>query len=293
MPFDYSIKDGKNMKKTVITADSPIDLSAEQASRYGIEIIPLHVILDSRDYLDGVDITPDDIYKAYNEKKILPSTSAISVAEYEAFFQRFLAEGYDVVHLSLSSAISSTHQNAKIASAEMDNVHVVDTRRLSTGMAVLAIKGTEMVASRMGAAEIASNLTAMRDKVSTSFLLETLTYMNKGGRCSALTVLGANILGIKPTIENLNDGSLAVGKKFRGRTNVVRRQYIDEKLSSPNIDYSRIFVDHSGIDKDELMELKAYIEDNYDFDEVLISRAGSTISTHCGPGTFALMFMYN
>ncbi len=281
------------MKKTVITADSPIDLSAEQASRYGIKIIPLHVILDSKDYLDGVDITPDDIYRAYNEKKILPSTSAISVAEYEAFFKNFTDEGYDVVHLSLSSAISSTHQNAKIAAMELANVHIVDSRRLSTGMAVLAIKGIEMVESGVSAAEVAANLTAMRDKVSTSFLLETLTYMNKGGRCSALTVLGANILGIKPTIENLNDGSLVVGKKYRGKAEAVRRQYIDEKLSTPGIDYSRIFVDHSGIDETELDELKAYIEDNYDFKEVLVSRAGSTISTHCGPGTFALMFMYN
>ena len=281
------------MNKTVITADSPIDLSVEQASSYGIEIIPLHVILDSQDYLDGVDITPDDIYKAYNEKKILPSTSAISVAEYETFFKKFTDKGFDVVHLSLSSAISSTHQNAKIASMEMDNVHVVDTRRLSTGMAVLAIKGIEMAESGMSASEIASNLTALRDKVSTSFLLDTLTYMNKGGRCSALAVLGANILGIKPTIENLNDGSLVVGKKYRGKSEAVRRQYIDEKLSSPGIDYSRIFVDHSGLDENEIEDLKAYIEDNYEFKEVLVSRAGSTISTHCGPGTFALMFMYN
>ncbi|MBR3588844.1 MAG: DegV family protein [Clostridia bacterium] len=281
------------MNKTVITADSPIDLSFEQASSYGIEIIPLHVILDSQDYLDGVDITPDDIYKAYNEKKILPSTSAISVAEYETFFRKFTDEGFDVVHLSLSSAISSTHQNAIIASMEMDNVHVVDTRRLSTGMAVLAIKGVEMAESGMSAPEIASNLTALRDKVSTSFLLDTLTYMNKGGRCSALAVLGANILGIKPTIENLNDGSLVVGKKYRGKSEIVRRQYIDEKLSTPGIDYSRIFVDHSGLDEKEVQGLKAYIEDNYGFKEVLVSRAGSTISTHCGPGTFALMFMYN
>ena len=281
------------MNKTVITADSPIDLSADQASSYGIEIIPLHVILDSEDYLDGVNITPDDIYNAYNEKKILPSTSAISVAEYETFFKKFIDKGYDVVHLSLSSAISSTHQNARIASMEMDNVHVVDTRRLSTGMAVLAIKGTEMAESGMSATEIASALTAMRDKVSTSFLLDTLTYMNKGGRCSALAVLGANILGIKPTIENLNDGSLVVGKKYRGKSETVRRQYIDEKLSAPGIDYSRIFVDHSGLPEEEIMSLKAYIEDNYNFREVLVSRAGSTISTHCGPGTFALMFMYN
>ncbi len=281
------------MNKTVITADSPIDLDREQASFYGIKIIPLHVILDSQDYLDGVNITPDDIYKVYNEKKILPSTSAISVAEYETFFRKFTDEGFDVVHLSLSSAISSTHQNARIASMEMDNVHVVDTRRLSTGMAVLAIKGIEMAESGLSASEIASNLTALRDKVSTSFLLDTLTYMNKGGRCSALAVLGANILGIKPTIENLNDGSLVVGKKYRGKSEVVRRQYIDEKLSTPGIDYSRIFVDHSGLDEKEVESLKAYIEDNYDFREVLVSRAGSTISTHCGPGTFALMFMYN
>ncbi len=281
------------MKKTVITADSPIDLSAEQANSYGIKIIPLHVILDSQDYLDGVDITPDDIYRAYNEKKILPSTSAISVAEYETFFRSFTDAGYDVVHLSLSSAISSTHQNARIASMELENVHIVDSRRLSTGMAVLALKGIEMIESGASAAEVASNLTAMRDKVSTSFLLDTLTYMNKGGRCSTLAVLGANILGIKPTIENLNDGSLVVGKKYRGKSEAVRRQYIDEKLSSPGIDYSRIFVDHSGIDAEEIEELKAYIEDNYDFREVLVSRAGSTISTHCGPGTFALMFMYN
>ncbi len=281
------------MRKTVITADSPIDLSAEQAKKYGIEIIPLHVILDTEDYLDGVNITPDDIYNAFNEKNILPSTSAISVAEYQDFFKKFADEGCAVVHLSLSSAISSTYQNACIAAMDFDNIHVVDTRRLSTGIAVLAIKGCEMAEYGTSAAEIAANLTAMRDKVSTSFILETLTYMNKGGRCSSLVAFGANILGIKPTIENQLDGSLSVGKKYRGKTDVVRRQYIDDKLSAPNIDYTRIFVDHSGIDEDELNSLKAYIENNYDFKEVLVSRAGSTISTHCGPGTFALMFMYN
>ncbi len=281
------------MVKTVITADSPIDLSAEQAKRYGIEVIPLHVILDSEDYLDGVNITPDDIYKAFDEKNILPSTSAISVAEYEDFFKKFTDEGLNVVHLSLSSAISSTHQNACIASSDLDNVHVVDTKRLSSGIAILALKAVEMAESGMSASEIAANLTAMRDKVSTSFILETLTYMNKGGRCSSLVAFGANILGIKPTIENQLDGSLTVGKKYRGKIDVVRRQYIDDKLSSPDIDYSRIFVDHSGIDEDELNSLKSYIEKNYNFREIITTRAGSTISTHCGPGTFALMFMYN
>ena len=281
------------MVKTVITADSPIDLSAEQAKRYGIEVIPLHVILDSEDYLDGVNITPDDIYKAFDEKNILPSTSAISVAEYEDFFKKFTDEGLNVVHLSLSSAISSTHQNACIASSDLDNVHVVDTKRLSSGIAILALKAVEMAESGMSASEIAANLTAMRDKVSTSFILETLTYMNKGGRCSSLVAFGANILGIKPTIENQLDGSLTVGKKYRGKIDVVRRQYIDDKLSSPDIDYSRIFVDHSGIDEDELNSLKSYIERNYNFREIITTRAGSTISTHCGPGTFALMFMYN
>lgn len=281
------------MVKTVITADSPIDLSAEQARRYGIEVIPLHVILDSEDYLDGVNITPDDIYNAFDEKNILPSTSAISVAEYMDFFKKFADEGVSVVHLSLSSAISSTYQNACIASADFDNVHVVDTKRLSSGIAILALKAVEMAASGMNAPEIAANLTAMRDKVSTSFILETLTYMNKGGRCSSLVAFGANILGIKPTIENQPDGSLTVGKKYRGKIDVVRRQYIDDKLSTPDIDYSRIFVDHSGIDEEELNSLKSYIEQNYNFREIIVTRAGSTISTHCGPGTFALMFMYN
>ncbi len=281
------------MVKTVITADSPIDLSAEQAKRYGIEVIPLHVILDAQDYLDGVNITPDDIYNAFDEKNILPSTSAISVAEYEDFFKKFVKEDVSVVHLSLSSAISSTYQNACIASADFDNVHVVDTKRLSSGIAILALKAVEMAESGMAASEIAANLVAMRDKVSTSFILETLTYMNKGGRCSSLVAFGANILGIKPTVENQLDGSLTVGKKYRGKIDAVRRQYIDDKLSVPDIDYSRIFVDHSGIDEDELDALKSYIEENYNFREIIVTRAGSTISTHCGPGTFALMFMYN
>lgn len=281
------------MVKTVITADSPIDLSAEQAQRYGIEVIPLHVILDSEDYLDGVNITPDDIYDAFNEKNILPSTSAISVAEYEDFFKKFTDKGLNVVHLSLSSAISSTHQNARIAASEFKNVHVVDTKRLSSGIAILALKAVEMAEAGTEAAEIAANLTAIRDKVSTSFILETLTYMNKGGRCSSLVAFGANILGIKPTIENQLDGSLTVGKKYRGKTDAVRRQYIDDKLSAPNIDLGRIFIDHSGISEEELNSLKSYIEANYNFREIIVTRAGSTISTHCGPGTFALMFMYN
>lgn len=280
------------MNNVVITADSAIDLTPEQASFYDVHIIPMHIILNDTDYLDGVSIQSDYIYSFYKTNKILPNTSAISVAEYEDFFKSFTSDGKSVIHISLSSSISSTHHNAVIASKSFDNVYILDSKRLSCSLALLAIKARELIVDGLDADEILKRLLQERDKVQTFFLLDTLEYMKKGGRCSAITAFGANILGIKPSIRNTEDGTLLVDKKYRGKLSLIRKQFVDDIIVGDNIDYSRIIVAHSGMPQDEFDDVTEHIRKTYPFKDIILCRAGCTISTHCGPGAVGVQFMY-
>ncbi len=279
------------MNNIVITSESPIDLSPEQAKKYSVEIIPLHIIINNKDYLDGVDINPDKIYEIFDREKILPKTSAISVAEYESFFEKFTGEGKSVIHFSLSSKISSTCFNAKKASEKFKNVYVFDSKKLSSGMALQVIKAVEMTRNNSSVSEIINAAEINRDKVSTSFVLDSLSYISKSGRCSSATALGANILGIKPVIENAENGTLFVSKKYRGKIDNVRFEYVKNKLNEKNIDKERLFLTHSGTDEKSILKIKNFIEQNYDFKEIIVCRAGCTISSHCGPETMGVLFM--
>ncbi len=279
------------IKPVAITADTPIDLSPEDAARFNITTIPLHVTLGDKSFSDGIDIVPEDIFKNYDENHTLPKTSAISVGEYEAFFKSFTDKGYAVVHLSLSSGISSTYQNAVIASEDMEDVYVVDTLQLSTGMAVLGIKGTEMRDKGIDAKTIYEKLLSMRELVVTSFVIDTLEYLYKGGRCSALSAFGANLFNIKPSII-MPDGCLHVGKKYRGKIDAVQVQYINETLKKyDDIDYDRIFITHTGTSPKQVKALKKVIAENCSFREILESTAGCTVTAHCGKNTMGILFM--
>ena len=279
-------------KKVVITADSPVDIYSELAERYDIHIIPMYVNLNDKSYRDGVDITPDDIFNNYEENGTLPTTSAIPIPDYEDFFTSFINGGAEVVHFSLSSGISATHNNAKLAAEDMEGVYVVDSQHLSSSIALQVIKACEMRDEGKNAAEIASAVADLADKTCTSFVLEKLEYMKKGGRCSATAALGANILGIRPCIE-MHGGTLDVAKKYRGKISMVRRQYVSDQLEAhkDNLDLDRIFLCTSGIPQEEIDDLCNLIKETAPFKEVLITRAGCTISVHCGPGCMGILFM--
>ena len=176
-------------KSVAITADSPIDLTPELAKRFNISIIPLYIAFDEKAYQDGVDISADDIFKKYEEKKVIPHTSAIPIADYDTFFRNFTEKGIAVIHFSLSSEISSTHQNAVIAAEGLEDVYIVDSLNLSTGIAMLAVMASVWKDNGLAADQIFSDIKNSREHVCSSFVVDKLEYLRKGGRCSALTAL--------------------------------------------------------------------------------------------------------
>ena len=283
------------MSRIIITTDSTADIPEEIASKYNIRISPLHVLYDDEDFTDGVDITPEYIIDRYNEKEQLPSTSAVTPEGYRLFFKRILREGYsEIVHIAFCGDMSSTCQNAVIAAQDLDaKIYIVDSRCLSAGMMLLAIRACELRDMGFKGERIAEMVTELTEKNIGGFLLSQLEFLHKGGRCSSVSLLGANLLNIKPSIV-VRDGAMSVAKKYRGKDEMCRLKYMQERLEEfgGQIDTRRIVL-HTTCDfseKERKMykkELKKLIK----CDEVIVSTAGCVITSHCGPGTFALFFM--
>lgn len=280
-------------KKVLITADSTCDLPAELKKKHNISIYPLHIILGRTSYDDGVNITPDEIYTHFKTSGTLPKTSAVNVQEYLDGFSPLVEQGYEIVHINLGSALSASHKNCCIAAKQLGNVYPVDSCNLSGASGLLVLEAAEMAEQGMSAEEIAENIRALTPKTHGSFVIDKLDYLRAGGRCSTLAMLGANLLSLKPSILVDNkDGSMTVGKKYRGKLEKVLQQYIDDKLAEfDNINPKRMFIAHSGISDERLNLIYNYIKDKNIFDEIIISRAGCTISSHCGPNTLGILFM--
>ncbi|MCH5321660.1 MAG: DegV family protein [Eubacterium sp.] len=282
------------MKEVVISADSTCDLPPHIIEENGIVITPLSVLLGDKSYLDGVDVFPGDIYEYVEKTGILPKTSAVTPAQYYEVFEKAAKEGKSVVHISLSSAISSSYQNACIAAAEFDNVYCVDSKSLCTGMGLLVLKACDFRAKGFDAKKIANRVNSLVPKVSTTFVLDNLEYLHKGGRCSGVAKFSANVLGIKPSIAvDPKTGALDVAKKYRGKMDVVYKQYINDCLKDINkIDTSRIVIANSGgISPDIISFAKGVIEGKASFGEVILADAKCTISSHCGPKTLAIFYI--
>lgn len=279
--------------KVILCADSTCDLSPELKERFGVHTYPFHITLGENTYSDGVDLVPDDIYRIYNEQHILPKTAAINMAEYIDFFKSFLDQGYEVVHLNLGSGLSASHSNCRLAAEELDGVYVVDSCNLSTGLGLLVLEAADRIAAGMSAKQVAEEVRALVPKVRASFVLDTLEFLHKGGRCSALAMMGANLLQLKPCIEVDNtSGKMGVGKKYRGSLDKALQQYVYDQLKDrTDIRTNRIFITHSGISEERIAMVKALVEECHSFDEILITRAGCTISSHCGPNTLGVLFM--
>ena len=278
-------------EKILITSDSTCDLSAELKERYNIKIIPLGITLGTAVYRDGVDITPDDIYAHHAKTGELPKTTASNVGECIDFFKPLVDEGYSVIHFTISSSMSSTYNNTCMAAAEYENVYVIDSKNLSTGGGLLVVAAAEMAKSGMSATDIVKEIEALTACVDASFVIDSLDYLYKGGRCSALSVLGANLLKLKPCIE-VKNGSMGVGKKYRGVYGTVLKQYVEERLQNPeDIDTSRVFVTHAGCDESIVNDIVNQVKETALFDEVFVTRAGCTISSHCGANTLGVLFI--
>ncbi len=278
-------------KPVVITSDSTCDLSKDLIERYDIKIIPLTITLGDENFLDGQGFTPLDMYARYRKDGTLPKTSAPGVQEFLDFFSQFTDQGYSIVHLDISSELSNTYNAACLAADELQDVSVVDTRMLSTGVGLLAIEAAECRDRGIDAPGIAEHIRGMTDKVQTSFVLDTLEYMWKGGRCSGVAALGANLLHLKPGLE-MKDGKLGVYKKYRGSTNAVYKQYVKERLEGRKVRPGHVFITESGeIDPEVLEEIDSLVRATISVKEIHHTMAGCTISTHCGPKCLGILFI--
>ncbi|MDO4972884.1 MAG: DegV family protein [Eubacteriales bacterium] len=278
-------------KPVVITADSTADLSPELIERFQIHIIPLTITLGDDTFPDGQGFTPLDMYARFRQDGTLPKTSAPGVQELLDFFTPFVEQGCEVVHLDISAELSNTFNAARLAAQELEGVWPVDSRMLSTGVGLLAIEAAECRDGGMSAAEIAGHIESLRDKVSTSFVLDTLEFMRKGGRCSGVAAMAANLLQLKPALE-MKDGKLGVYKKYRGNMRHVYRQYITERLQGKAVRPGHVFLTESGeIAPEVVEELIQLVYDMTGCREVHHTLAGCTVSTHCGPGTLGVLFI--
>lgn len=280
-------------KKVLITRDSTSDLPADIIEANNIKTIPLVINLDSKSYKDGVDIDPDYIYDYHSKHGVLPKTSAANVADMMDFFEPFVNEGYSIVHFTIGSKFSSTYQNSLLAAEEFEDVYVVDTANLSTGEGLLIMKACEMAKDGKSAKEIFDTINELSPCVDASFVIDSLEYLHKGGRCSALASLGANLLKLKPCIE-VRDGKMGVGKKYRGKYSDALTMYVNEKLAdTSDINLDRIFITHAGCDEEIVDLVKSLVQQNANFKEVIVSRAGCTVSSHCGRNTLGILYLRN
>ena len=276
---------------TVITSDSTTDLSRELRERYNVSVMPLKITLGDKIYTDGVDITPDDIYAHHDKTGELPKTSATNVGDCLEFFKPFTDAGKTVIHFTISSEMSSTYNNACLAAEELGNVYVIDTKNLSTGGGLLVVAAAEMLNSGLSAKETVEKTRALVPCVDASFVIDSLEYLYKGGRCSALAMFGANLLKLKPCIQ-VKDGKMDVAKKYRGKFSEVLKQYVKDKISDySNIELDRVFITHAGCDPELVNEIVELVRKEVPFKEVFMTRAGCTVSSHCGANTLGVLFI--
>lgn len=285
------------MKKIILSADSTCDLGDELKARYDVHYYPFHVILEGTDYQDNVDIHVKEIFDAYYARKALPQTAAINMGEYITYFEGWVKEGYDVIHLNLGGAISAAHHNCVLAAEELNakyegKIYPIDSFNLSTGISLLIIEAAERIQAGMDAAQIAKEVEDLRGKVHSSFILDTLDFMRAGGRCSTIAAIGANLLNLKPCIEVDNaDGSMHVGKKYRGNLQKVLPQYVRDKLAEyPHLKLDHIFITYSSIEPELAKLVRKTILATADFKEIHETVASCTIACHCGPGTLGILF---
>ncbi len=278
------------MKKVVISADSAADLPQEIAEKYGIEIMPMNVIIDGFERKDGVNISAKEIFSYVDKSGIIPKTSAVSPGEYTDFFEKFVNDGKSVVHLSFCSELSSTHRNAMLAASAFENIFVIDTKNLAGGIALPAIKACKMRDEGLSAKEIADNITSILPSARVSYLLDSIDFLRRSGRCSAAAAFGANLLSIKPCAAMI-DGKIEVIKKYRGKGQATRLQYANEQLDkSKNIDCSLAFIYHSGIEKAELESIEKLLKSK-GFEQVITAFTGCMISLHSARGALGIHFL--
>ena len=279
-----------------ILADSTCDLSPELIERYGVTILPLHVLLGEREFQDGVDITPAEIYEWSDSNGQTPKTSAPSIDDTMALIRRFTYADpeQELIFFSISASMSVCNNIMRMAAENLhvsDRVFVIDSANLSTGIGLLVIEASIMASEGKTGAEIAARLEELKPKVRASFVVDTLTYLHRGGRCSGLAALFGGAFRIHPEIV-VEDGKMHPARKYRGKYDQIILKYAkDLEPELLNAKPDRVFITHSPAEEETVKNVRAYLESLGYFNEILETRAGSVICSHCGPGTLGVLFL--
>lgn len=277
-----------------IISDSTCDLSPDLVEKYDIEILPLHILLGEEEYEDGKSITPDEIYKWSDANNSTPKTSAAGIEQVMNAYRPHLEKGDEIVSFSISSDMSTTYNVMCMAAAELeaeDKVFVVDSANLSTGIGLLVLEAAIMAQNGKNGAEIAARMEELKPLVRASFVVDTLTYLHRGGRCSGVAALAGGMLKLHPKIV-VEGGKMKPEEKFRGKISKVVMDYVKSmEADMKNARPERVFITHSGSDRAIIDEVYNYLEDMGIFKEILITRAGCVVSSHCGPGTLGVLFI--
>lgn len=277
-----------------IISDSTCDLSPELLNRYNIDILPLHILLGENEYEDGRNITPDEIFAWSDEHKTTPKTSAPSLADAIEILKPYVEEKREVICFSISSGMSTSGNVMRLAVEELDAsdlVTVIDSANLSTGIGLLVVEAAVMAQSGKNAAEITAVIEELKPKVRASFVVDTLTYLYRGGRCNAVAAMAGSVLRLHPKIV-VENGAMDASKKYRGKLKSVIVSYVkDMEADLKNARPERVFITHSGCDREVVEEVRTYLQSLGIFQEILETRAGGVISSHCGPGTLGALFI--
>lgn len=277
-----------------IVSDSTCDLSKDLIEKYSITVVPLHIVLGEDEFLDGVNISPDDIYAWSDANNATPKTSAVSIEEAADAIKQFTDQGDQVVVFTIASGMSTTNNVFRLAVGELEveeQVRIIDSANLSTGVGLQVIEAAILAKEGKSLDEIVEAIEAITPKVRASFVVDTLTYLHRGGRCSGLAALAGGMLKLHPKIV-VKNGAMGPDKKYRGKMNSVILSYakeMEEELR--NARRERVFITHSGCEQAVIDSVKEYLESLAIFEEILVTRAGGVISSHCGPGTLGVLFI--
>ncbi len=279
-----------------IISDSTCDLSQELVEKYDIEILPLHILLGEEEYEDGKSITPDEIYEWSDANNSTPKTSAAGIEQVMDAYRPHLEKGEEIVIFSISSDMSTTYNVMRMGAVELDaedKVFVIDSANLSTGEGLLVLEAAIMAQEGKSGAEIAARIEELKPLVRASFVVDTLTYLHRGGRCSGVAALAGGMLKLHPKIV-VEGGKMKPEEKFRGKISKVVMDYVKSmEADIKNAKTERIFITHSGSEQAVIDEVYSYLEGLGIFKEILITRAGCVVSSHCGPGTLGVLYIAN
>lgn len=277
-----------------IISDSTCDLSQDLLEKYDVEIVPLHVLLGEEEYEDGKSITPDEIYTWSDANRATPKTSAAGIEQMMQVYRSQLEGHEELVVMSIGADMSTTNNVMRMAAMELeaeDKIFVVDSANLSTGVGLQVIEAAIMAQEGKSGAEIVAHIEEIRPRVRASFVVDTLTYLHRGGRCSGVAALAGGVLKLHPKIV-VENGKMKPTEKFRGKMSKVVMDYVksmEEDLKKA--DKTRVFITHSGGCDEIIAQVRNYLEELHIFEEILVTRAGCVVSSHCGPGTLGVLFI--